>query len=542
MKKREKRREIRRGRLRSRLAAQFLAGTLGLSALLAGLGYYFIRSSYIRFYADGAQDVCSALAALIDGDRIGVYLKTGEKDDYYRELQSALEAVREEIGAAYLYVFAPQEDCFYYILDAGAQDGEKGGVCQLGDVYQYGETEYRYLVPDVKAKRVSGQVVLGADVGYGRSVSAWAPILDSQGELQAMIEADYHLEEVDQAAARFFILFLAGMLSGMALILTGLMELVKRRIICPVEQITDIFTSYREGCICAPEKTLRSRDEIELLYEKFVEMIERINRYVRDIRSVTAEKERIGAELSIARQIQADMLPSLFPAFPDCAEIDIYALMHPAREVGGDFYDFFLTDRTHLAFLIADVSGKGVPAALFMVIAKTLLKNRAAMGGKPNEIFESVNRQLCEGNQEGFFVTAWMGALDLETGILEYANAGHNPPLLLRKDGGAEWILSVPDFVLAGFADMRYKGGRLRLEAGDRLFLYTDGVTEAMDADELLYGEARLLRTLAGCGGMSVQESIASVLESIKGFSQEQEQSDDITMLEVEYLPRQREL
>ena len=205
--------------------------------------------------------------------------------------------------------------------------------------------------------------------------------------------------------------------------------------------------------------------------------------------------------------------------------------MTPAKEVGGDFYDFFMTDEKHLAFVMADVSGKGVPAALFMVIAKTLIKNYAQIGQEPGEVFTTVNRLLCEGNDAGLFVTSWMGILDLETGVMKYANAGHNPPLIKRENGKFEYLRSRPGFVLAGMDTVRYKQSELVLNPGDRIFLYTDGVTEAANGEQQLYGEDRLERLLNRCQEDTAEEMLADLKKDIDSFVGEAPQFDDITML-----------
>ena len=241
------------------------------------------------------------------------------------------------------------------------------------------------------------------------------------------------------------------------------------------------------------------------------------------------------AELSVATQIQADMLPSIFPAFPNHPGFDIYATMTPAKEMGGDFYDFFLVDDDHLAVVIADVSGKGVPAALFMVIAKTLIKNHAQNKDTPGSVFTQTNAQLCEGNDAGLFVTAWMGVLEISTGNFIYVNAGHNPPLLKRAGGAYEWLKSRPGFVLAGMEGVRYRENSLQLEPGDCLYLYTDGVTEATSGAQELFGEERLQHTLNESKDLPVDQLLPKVKQAIDTFVGEAEQFDDITMLGLEY-------
>ncbi|MDR0949479.1 MAG: SpoIIE family protein phosphatase, partial [Lachnospiraceae bacterium] len=230
-----------------------------------------------------------------------------------------------------------------------------------------------------------------------------------------------------------------------------------------------------------------SEDEIGDLAAAFNDMSFSLQTYITNLTAITAEKERIGAELNVATQIQASMLPCIFPAFPDRPEFDIYASMLPAKEVGGDFYDFFLIDNEKLAVVMADVSGKGVPAALFMVIAKTLIKNNAQYGKTPKEVFEIVNDMLCENNEAGMFVTAFMGFLEIPTGTFTYVNAGHNPPLIKRSGNHFEWLPTKPCFVLAGMEEMSYRQDEITLHPGDTLYMYTDGVTEAVNRSEELF-------------------------------------------------------
>ena len=245
----------------------------------------------------------------------------------------------------------------------------------------------------------------------------------------------------------------------------------------------------------------------------------------------SSARQRIETELNVATQIQADMLPGIFPAFPERPEFDVYADMRPAREVGGDFYDFFLVDSDHLALVIADVSGKGVPAALFMVIAKTLLKNAVQTGLSPKVVLEKVNNQLCENNEAEMFVTAWLGVYEISTGKLTAANAGHEYPAIRWADGRFELFKDRHGFVLAGMEGSRYREYELTLAPGDVVFLYTDGVTEATDAANDLYGTDRMLKALNSLPGAAPEQLLGAVKESIDRFVGSAPQFDDITML-----------
>lgn len=256
-----------------------------------------------------------------------------------------------------------------------------------------------------------------------------------------------------------------------------------------------------------------------------------LERQIRD----SSEKQQIASELSVATHIQTSMLPRIFPAFPAQKEFDIYAIMNPAKEVGGDFYDFFLVDEDHLAVVVADVSGKGVPAALFMVIAKTLIKDHAQHGTPPDVVFTEVNRLLCETNDEGMFVTAWMGVLELSTGHLTYVNAGHNPPLLRRAGGGYDYLRTRRGLVLAGLEETHYRSCSLDMAPGDALFLYTDGVTEATNAEQQLYGEERLAAALNANRDCAPEALLSAVRADVEAFVGEAPQFDDITVLSLCY-------
>lgn len=281
---------------------------------------------------------------------------------------------------------------------------------------------------------------------------------------------------------------------------------------------------------------VHDNDEIGDLAQRFNDMAVSLKEYIRNLASVTAEKERIGAELNIATQIQADMLPRIFPPFPDRTEFEIYATMTPAKEVGGDFYDFFLIDDDHLGLVIADVSGKGVPAALFMVIAKTLIKNRALMGGgSPGEILADVNNQLCEGNDADLFVTVWLGILELSTGRVRASNAGHEFPAIRRANGTYELFKTKQSPAVATMEGLKFREAEFTLGHGDSLYIYTDGVPEATNIHEELYGTERMIDVLNTTIDMPMSDVLKTVKKAVDDFTGEAPQFDDITMVGLQF-------
>ena len=315
-----------------------------------------------------------------------------------------------------------------------------------------------------------------------------------------------------------------------ALLVSVIEYFISRTISKPIIKLTDTVKNTGEGDF-DKKSEIDTRDEIGDLARGFNKMQDNLKRYTENLRTVTAEKERISAELNVATQIQADMLPRIFPAFPQKKEIDLFASMTPAKEVGGDFYDFFLIDEDHLALVIADVSGKGVPAALFMVISKTLIKNRAMQGGTPAQILTDVNRQLCEGNDADMFVTCWLGICELSTGRMTAASAGHELPAICGPDRRFALLKDKHGFVLAGMESTRYRDYEIQMERGGSIFVYTDGVPEATGVKGDMFGTDRMLEALNRCADKQPAVFIKEVGAAVNAFTGEAPQFDDITMV-----------
>ena len=307
-----------------------------------------------------------------------------------------------------------------------------------------------------------------------------------------------------------------------------------RKITRPIIELADKIGAIKGDNIDYVSE-IHSGDEIELLSYKFERVVAHLKEYVEKLMTVTAEKERVSAELNVAKDIQASMLPCIFPAYPNRNEIDIYATMTPAKEVGGDFYDFFFVDETHIAIVVADVSGKGVPAALFMVIGKTLIKDHTTPGADLGEVFTVVNNMLCEANSEQLFITAFEGVLDLVTGEFRYVNAGHEMPFIYRKGGSFEALSVKPGFVLAGMEDIKYKPFSIMLNPGDKIFQYTDGVPEATNSNDELFGMERLKTVLEMLGDKNPGEILPAVRCAVDEFVGDAPQFDDLTMLCLEF-------
>ena len=324
-------------------------------------------------------------------------------------------------------------------------------------------------------------------------------------------------------------------MAAIALIVAVIVSFISRTISRPIISLTDTVKNTGEGDFDR-KSDIDTRDEIGDLARGFNKMQDDLKRYTENLKTVTADKERIGAELNVAAQIQSDMLPQIFPPFPQKKEIDLYASMTPAKEVGGDFYDFFLIDDDHLALVIADVSGKGVPAALFMMVTKILINERSLSGDTPGEILSVVNDRICAHNDADMFVTVWLGILEISTGKITAANAGHDDPAVYRAGGEFSIVKNRHGPVIGAMSGMVYRDFTIDLKPGDKLFLYTDGVPEATDADEKMFTLDGMLKALNGAGDLQPKEILGAVWDSVCAFVGDAPQFDDLTMLCVSYL------
>ena len=492
-----------------------------ISSLLACVDNDEYRA--IRDQAEADEDE----QAIIDylKEKTGSDTMTGMAEKYNQTLGKN----RDDWGVEFLYVSVIQGEYSIDLLDSDT------GLFALG---------YKTPLMD-KFKTLGGNKRVDPTVTrseYGWLSSGGVPITDSEGNAVAIAFCDISMDQVVKETLLFVGVILAVCVT--IIIITRLMmrRMVRRRITAPIEELTaaaDRFAANEKGVYThedVADLDIHTGDEIEELYKATRFMQTSLIDYMDNLTKVTAEKERIGAELNVATQIQADMLPRIFPPFPNKEEFELYASMDPAKEVGGDFYDFFLIDDDHLALVIADVSGKGVPAALFMVIAKTLIKNRAQMGSaEPSEIFRDVNEQLCEGNEAGLFVTVWLCIVEISTGKCLVANAGHEHPALRRKDGQFELVQYRHAPALATLEGIRFRQHEFKLEPGDTLFVYTDGVPEATDASNELYGTERMLEALNSQADAGVEDLIANTRSGIDRFVKDAPQFDDITMLAFHY-------
>ncbi len=518
------------------LAAVICAGA-------CAVGYFTYRNSIYHAYNSFAYAVGETAMHYVDGDRVAGYLDTLETDEAYDEMAQQLYTIYDsmELTGIYLCVPDPEAITIANIYDVRIHDAEDPSIYALGVVDPLRGGPEETIQVFLTGERSGSYFIRKSSFGY--NPSAVLPVKDSAGKVTALMMVDVPMPNIIRDLNRYLALTVAITVLLSVLVLAVILAYLRRRIIAPITLLTanaDRFV-HSQASFSEELQNIHTGDEVETLARALSKMGRDITQYIENLAAVTAEKERIGAELSIATQIQADMLPSIFPAFPERQEFDIYATMTPAKEVGGDFYDFFMVDDRHLAIVMADVSGKGVPAALFMVIGKTLIKDHTHPGADLGEVFTEVNDLLCQSNREGMFITAFEGVLDLVTGQFNFVNAGHEIPFLATAGQPFAPHKIRAGFVLAGMEGIRYRCGSLQLEPGDKLFQYTDGVTEATDANEQLYGMERLEEILREHTSRPPQDLLPAVKADIDSFVGSAPQFDDITMLCLEFKHRMEE-
>jgi serine phosphatase RsbU (regulator of sigma subunit) len=454
--------------------------------------------------------------------------RTLDDDEFYRTMRPLYDLAREH-GLAYLYTLIEKDGAIRFVIDSPGGTEVAAGTASHSFLHAYEK-------PPVALREAfaTGRTTF-ADYAdeYGEFRAAFVPFQTPAGR-RYVLGVDLQLTDIQDRLRRNLLPPLGAGLAVLALSL-ALAVLALRGVVRPLRRLADGAERIARGDLDAEVPQAPARDEIGALSRSFENMRLALKEYIANLAETTAAKSRIESELKIAHAIQMSFLPKrLLPGRAGEA-FELEALLEPAKEVGGDLYDYFLLDDDHLFFTVGDVSDKGVPAALFMAVTKTLIKGIASRETPPSEVLARVNRELCSENTEAMFVTVFCAMLDLRTGELRYSNAGHNPPLVIRESGVAEWLDVPPGLVLGVDPGTDYETRTGRLRPGETLLVYSDGVTEAMNPERQLYSDARLKETAGACAGQEPAETVETVIRSAREFAAGATQSDDITVLAVRY-------
>lgn len=571
-----------------KLSALVICSMLLVAAGLTAISYYIFCQRVDDKYDRTVRRAAEACANNVSADML-MYFWDKVNTDEFREVQKRAKDINDEtpIGdwmrsqqSFFLQpeavstendpVFDDEHDTqneAWTLLD-DYEDILSGllGIKEYFDVdaayYQYGEGSVTYNIADpdesmfyigtieqpvAEFEEYEGNVAVPPIVyrsAFGWLLTAIEPVIDWDTKKPAAV-AGVDINMTDVIGERYS--FLRQSLVFMAILLICAIAVsvavLQRTAVKPLRELAEAATRFaKEDRAFTKEDVIKldipGNDEVTDLYHEIRSMENRIVDYTENLTRATAEKERVSTELRTASQIQESMLPSIFPAFPDRDEFDLYASMTPAKEVGGDFYDFFLIDEGHLAVLIADVSDKGVPAALFMMSSKILINYRAQLGGSPSEILGAVNAEICKNNKSRMFVTVWLGILDLETGVLTCTNAGHEYPVVRGTDGVFRVYKDQHGLVVGALAKSKYRDYEIKMMPGDAVFVYTDGVPEANNAEGAFYGMERMEAALNKNAEKDPKHILEGVKADVEAFTGEATQFDDLTMLCLEYKGR----
>ncbi len=516
---------------------------LAVFGLVVGLfGFASFDSVYQNEYAVSTYHMADTATLLVNGDHLDDYL-AGDMAEEYERTRTNLDVYCNKISVSLLYVIQVDRGdyrSFVSIFNSvdNSVDNTSYTPWELGYERETTNDEYRKKYKALYEQESLYETVYRVKTKDGQNphITTLVPVKNSSGNVVAILCMQRPIREIRDARNSYLysIIISTAVLALLASVFAA--GFVRYRLIAPIRKVSDEASRFaRENTKGKALGNISGFAELSRLASSIDTMEADMTCYIENLTRVTAEKERIGTELNLATRIQAAMLPNIFPAFPERTEFDIYANMHPAKEVGGDFYDFFLVDRDHLCMVMADVSGKGVPAALFMMASRIIIANNAKMGKSPAQILADTNASICQNNREEMFVTVWLGILEISTGKLTAANAGHEYPAISKRGGGFELFKDKHGFVIGGLDGVKYSNYELELEHGDKVFVYTDGVAEAMNRLGELFGTDRMLGALNEAPEASPEQILNNVLRATNEFAKDTEQFDDLTMLCVEY-------
>ena len=531
-------------KITSKLSFRIIGGAVVLLVILTCIasiiGYIRFTQSLTNEYTDSAFRTAHTAAKIVDGNKIDEYLETKGNSEEYRRKWTNLNILCQEQNVTLVYAIAVDTTDYNSFLSVFNTVNENSIYTPWEVGYQRNTTneEYRRIYIDIYENGLEKASIARTSNLGGKEphITALIPIKNSEGTVTAILCVQRPMEEL-KTGRMDYLKWVS--LSAILLILVsawGASAYLKGQIIDPLAIIVNESKRFaRENTKIDGEdlEQVSKITEIRELGNSVQLMEDDVIEYMQNLTEVTAEKERIGTELSLAASIQSDMLPNIFPPFPQITEFDIFASMDPAKEVGGDFYDFFLIDENRVGLVVADVSSKGVPAALFMMMSKIMINNYAMMGISPNEVLEKVNNAICQNNKNDMFVTVWFGILTYATGHVIAANAGHEYPAIKRANGEFEILQDPHGLVIGALEGMLYENYEFILEKGDTLFVYSDGVPDAINVSEEAFDRERMLEALNASSDEAPEELIKNMRVRIDNFVGEAAQYDDITMLAV---------
>ena len=532
-------------RLRSSMSFNIIGAIVFVLVLfgviVSTVGYASFTEAFKKEYSTTTYHIAATAATFVNGDHLDEYLAEQEKTEYL-QTKRILERYCKRMNVSMIYVIMVDRSDYGRFVSIfnpveNSVDDSSYTEWELGHKRNTTNNEYRQKYKAIYDKEAVFETVyrIRTTDGQHPHITTMVPVMDSEGEVAGILCVQRPIRELHEARRPylFTIAISTVLLSLFASAFAAMF--IRKQFVNPVKKVSAEAGRFaKENTIGEPLGAISRFKELSELSLSIDTMEADMVKYIKHLTAATAERERIGTELSLARKIQEGTVPSDFPIFPDRTEFDIYATMDPAKEVGGDFYNFHLIDDDHLALFIGDVSGKGIPGALFMMVTNILILNGTRIYGKPSEVISFVNNVLCKHNKAEMFVTMWLGILEISTGKVIAVNAGHEDLAICRKDEAFELFRTKHDFVMGGMENVPYHDYEFSLEKGDKLFIYTDGLPEATNKDNKMFTTAKMVDALNKCKDGSPKEILEAVQKSVDEFVGEAPQFDDLTMFCIE--------
>ena len=533
-------------KLRSNMAFNIIGGIVLVITLFAfvvgAIGFVSFTNSFKKEYSTTTYHMADTATSLVNGDHLFDYL-TGLEMEEYQRTKRYLENYCKRMAVSIVYVIMVEQNGFDYFFSIfncvnNEVDNTSYVPWELGHRRQTTNEDYRQEYIKLYNKQAPYGTIYRINTKDGNNwhITTLVPIMDSNDDVAGLLCIQRPINEIYKARIPYLITIVISTIVLVLLASAFAVFFMKKQLIGPIRKVSFEATRFAQENKKGEELgDISSFEELANLAKSIDTMETDMENYMENLTVITAEKERIGTELALASDIQTGSIPNTFPAFPDRTDFDIFASMDPAKEVGGDFYNFFLVDNDHLAMVIGDVSGKGVPAALFMMVSNILASVRTQTGGNPAQILEFVNDKICESNKLDMFVTIWLGILELSTGKLIASNAGHEYPAIMHAGGSFELFKDKHGIVVGGMEGVRYTDYEIQLSPGDKIFVYTDGVPEATDGDNNMFGVDRMLSALNLELDASPEKVLGNVRSAVDAFVKDAQQFDDLTMLCMQY-------
>lgn len=513
----------------------------GFSLTNIFIGYFGVTEALLNRYSEDAFWTAYSASVYVEADLMDEYMVKNGDNAYHRSVLSHFQEICDTTGVTFVYVIQPDTTDYGHIkfIFAAKNKDSTYELFETGYVRETTNDDYRTKYQQLYEGTIDKAVVV-RDKGYISTdphVTVMIPLKDEKSVVNGILCVQVQMDAMNESRRAFIRNVILALVFLTLLSIIFELNYIRELILNPIKEINSETSRFaREGTIDGKlTDRVKHKDELGLLAENIDNMEKQIRDYVVHLTKITAEKERISTELTLASRIQVDSLPNEFPAFPDRTEFDIYASMTPAKEVGGDFYDFFMIDDDHLYIAIADVSGKGIPAALFMMSAKNILASNALKSLSPAVILENTNNTMCKTNKEIMFVTIWVGILELSTGKLKAANAGHEYPFIMHADRKFQCFKDQHGTIIGEFPGVKFTDYEIQMGKGSKVFVYTDGVPEATNSSMKMFDMDGLEKALNIDPAAKPEDVLKNVTKAVDDFVQDAEQFDDLTMLCLEY-------